>query len=83
MNQDSLGTEWLLAGFYMGISFILFQIYNILRHHVSKGYPWYSFPLFVTNKALAWTVLHGMASAQIPGKASVGMVGVCLIIVVF
>jgi predicted dinucleotide-binding enzyme len=66
-NQDSLGTEWLIAGWYMGISFVLFQIYNILRHHLGKGYPWYSLPLFTTNKALAWTVLHGMTSAQIPG----------------
>jgi len=49
-------------------SFHLDRVYNILRHHVSKGYEWYNFPLFVTNKALAWLVLRGMASCQIPGK---------------
>ena len=37
------------------------------RHPVGKGYPWYSFPLFVNNKAISWACLNGFALTQIPG----------------
>ena len=66
-NQNSLGKEWLIAGAYMFFWFCVFQFYNIMRHHVHKGYEYYNLPLFSTNKIIAWLTLHGMASAQIPG----------------
>jgi hypothetical protein len=34
---------------------------------IVKGYPWYSFPLFVMNKTISWTALYGFAITQIPG----------------
>jgi len=67
-SQNALGWEWWVSAAYMFFFFVAFQVYNIFRHHVNKGYEWYSFPLFVTNKALAWTVLHGFTTAMIPGK---------------
>lgn len=68
MHQNSLGFEWLVAGGYMFFWFCVFQFYNIMRHHVHKGYEYYNLPLFSTNKIIAWLTLHGMTSAQIPGK---------------
>ncbi|KAL3920135.1 MAG: hypothetical protein SGARI_007023, partial [Bacillariaceae sp.] len=66
MHQNSLGNEWLIAGGYMFFWFCVFQFYNIMRHHVHKGYEYYNLPLFSTNKIVAWTALHGMTSAMIP-----------------
>lgn len=68
MHQNSLGNEWLIAGVYMFFWFCVFQFYNIMRHHVHKGYEYYNLPLFSTNKIIAWLTLHGMTTAMIPGK---------------
>jgi predicted dinucleotide-binding enzyme len=67
VHQNSLGNEWLIAGGYLFFWFCVFQFYNIMRHHVHGGYEWYILPLFTTNKIVAWTALHGMTSAMIPG----------------
>ena len=89
-SQNSLGTEWVIASVYQFVFFVIFQIYNIFRHHVNKGYEWYNFPLFVTNKALAWVVLHGFASAMIPGrlsrnarKSSLNHADICLFLLLY
>lgn len=67
LHQNSFGSEWLIAGTYLFFWFCVFQLYNIMRHHVHKGYEWYNLPLFSSNKIVAWTARHEMTSAMIPG----------------
>jgi len=67
MAQNSLGKEWIHAALVLLFVFSYSEFYAVLRYNVFKGYAWFHLPIQVTNKAICWTSLTGMALAQLPG----------------
>lgn len=49
------------------IIFAVTMIYAVLRYNVFKGVPWSELPLYVSNKAIAWTSLVSICLSYLSG----------------
>ncbi|GMH38998.1 hypothetical protein BSKO_06896 [Bryopsis sp. KO-2023] len=71
--QFSLFPTWILPTLFMFALFGPLLVFALIRYNVKKGYKWDNLPLQVTNKAMCWLGLWGLALTFLPG-ALVGVI---------
>lgn len=64
--------------YYIILTISLTLAYAVLRYHIFKGVEWDHFPLYISNKAIAWTALILLGvSLTLRGRTSLAVRRIC------